>query len=231
LYAKARYYHPGIGRFISTDPVGGNIEAPQSWNRYAYALDNPVKYTDPTGKAPPGVLTEQAIRRDLTSAQVEEFNQIQNEVESVAAGPVLFFTPGPDELLLTAVLKPIGRLAGRLMARFLSKGDEAVEAVVRGGPYGHLDDHSSVSSGKPFTQSQKRKILAENQGRNSGQILDDVTGEPLVPAQQHTRGVTPPGNEAHVDHVYPRSQGGPNSFANAEVRSRAANLLKGDKIE
>ena len=101
----------------------------------------------------------------------------------------------------------------------------------RGGPYGHLDDHPSVNSGKKFTQSQKQKILAENEARNSGQLLDDVTGEPLVRPQQHKRGVTPPSNEAHVDHVYPRSKGGPNSFSNAEVRSRASNLQKGSKIE
>ena len=50
LYAKARYYHPGLGRFISTDPVGGNSDDPQSWNRYSYVQNNPVNATDPTGE-------------------------------------------------------------------------------------------------------------------------------------------------------------------------------------
>jgi hypothetical protein len=45
-----------------------------------------------------------------------------------------------------------------------------------GGSYGHLDDHPSVNSGKPFTQTQKQRILAENEA----QVLDDVTGQPLV---------------------------------------------------
>jgi len=38
----------------------------------------------------------------------------------------------------------------------------------RGGPYSHLDDHPSVGPGKDFTQSQKQKILKENEGRGGG---------------------------------------------------------------
>ncbi len=37
----ARFYSPGLGRFVSADtvvPIPGN---PQDWNRYAYALNNP----------------------------------------------------------------------------------------------------------------------------------------------------------------------------------------------
>jgi RHS repeat-associated protein len=55
--------------------------------------------------------------------------------------------------------------------------------VGRGGPYGHLNDHPSVNSGKPFTASQKKRILAENEAKNGGQILDDKTGLPLVRPQ------------------------------------------------
>jgi hypothetical protein len=43
-----------LGRFLSFDPVGGNPAAPQSWNRYAYVLGNPLKYTDPHGLFPCG---------------------------------------------------------------------------------------------------------------------------------------------------------------------------------
>ena len=109
----------------------------------------------------------------------------------------------------------------------------AVQATTgdRGGPYGHLEDHPSVNSGKDFTQTQKKNILAENTARNSGEIRDDRTGELLVPSQQSLKGVTPPSNEAHVDHVYPASEGGPNSYANAEVRSRANNIEKSNRIE
>jgi RHS repeat-associated protein len=48
-YYGARYYDPQIGRFISPDTIVPNPANPQSLNRYSYCLNNPLKYTDPTG--------------------------------------------------------------------------------------------------------------------------------------------------------------------------------------
>ena len=48
-YYGARYYDASIGRFISADSVGQKPTDPQSLNRYTYCLNNPLKYTDPTG--------------------------------------------------------------------------------------------------------------------------------------------------------------------------------------
>ena len=45
-YYRARYYHPGLQRFISEDPIhffGGDI------NLYGYVGNDPLKYTDPHG--------------------------------------------------------------------------------------------------------------------------------------------------------------------------------------
>jgi hypothetical protein len=40
------------GRWMTPDPVGGDITNPQSLNRYAYALDNPETLADPSGLWP-----------------------------------------------------------------------------------------------------------------------------------------------------------------------------------
>jgi RHS repeat-associated protein len=48
-YYGARYYDASIGRFISADTIVPNPANPQAFNRYTYALNNPLKYTDPTG--------------------------------------------------------------------------------------------------------------------------------------------------------------------------------------
>ncbi|MCB8953070.1 MAG: RHS repeat-associated core domain-containing protein [Ardenticatenales bacterium] len=49
IYYNARYYLPGVGRFVSADTIVPGPANPQSLNRYAYALNNPVRYTDPSG--------------------------------------------------------------------------------------------------------------------------------------------------------------------------------------
>ncbi len=69
-YFNARYYSSTQGRFTSVDPFNINLQRqaetdprdgealliayliePQQWNRYAYAVNNPQKYVDPTGEA------------------------------------------------------------------------------------------------------------------------------------------------------------------------------------
>jgi hypothetical protein len=43
-------YDPTIGRFISPDTVIQSMANPQCFNRYSYCLNNPLKYTDPSGQ-------------------------------------------------------------------------------------------------------------------------------------------------------------------------------------
>jgi RHS repeat-associated protein len=50
IYMEARYYDPLIGRFYSNDPVGFTETNPVSFNRYAYANNNPYRFTDPDGQ-------------------------------------------------------------------------------------------------------------------------------------------------------------------------------------
>ena len=50
-YYGARYYDPLLGRFIQPDDEIPNLFNPQSLNRYSYVLNNPLRYTDPTGHA------------------------------------------------------------------------------------------------------------------------------------------------------------------------------------
>jgi RHS repeat-associated protein len=45
----ARQYDPVLGRFVSADTIVPEPGNPQSWNRFAYVYNNPLRYTDPTG--------------------------------------------------------------------------------------------------------------------------------------------------------------------------------------
>jgi len=51
-YFGARYYDPVVGRFMGVDPKAFSAEDIYSFNRYAYANDNPHKFVDPDGKNP-----------------------------------------------------------------------------------------------------------------------------------------------------------------------------------
>jgi RHS repeat-associated protein len=48
-YATFRYKTNRFGRFASPDPIAGSRSDPQSLNRYAYVLDDPVNLVDPLG--------------------------------------------------------------------------------------------------------------------------------------------------------------------------------------
>lgn len=50
-YFNARHYSFAAGRFMSPDPYNGSMDLrnPQSFNRYAYVLNNPLRFTDPSG--------------------------------------------------------------------------------------------------------------------------------------------------------------------------------------
>jgi RHS repeat-associated protein len=46
---NGRIYDPALGRMLSPDNYVQDPYNPQNYNRYAYVLNNPLKYTDPTG--------------------------------------------------------------------------------------------------------------------------------------------------------------------------------------
>jgi RHS repeat-associated protein len=51
-YMHARYYDPRVARFLSLDTVidaKAALVQPQSWNRYQYVRNNPLRFLDPTG--------------------------------------------------------------------------------------------------------------------------------------------------------------------------------------
>ncbi|MCD7935624.1 MAG: FG-GAP-like repeat-containing protein [Tannerellaceae bacterium] len=47
---NARLYDPALGRFLAPDPHIQDPARSQNYNRYAYAMNNPLVYTDPDGE-------------------------------------------------------------------------------------------------------------------------------------------------------------------------------------
>ena len=48
-YFGARYYRQTWGRFATIDPLAGDPSDPQSFDRYIYSRNNPLRFVDPSG--------------------------------------------------------------------------------------------------------------------------------------------------------------------------------------
>lgn len=73
-FDHARNHDFNLGRFMSPDRRGGNVNAPHSWNRYTYTFGNPLRYIDPNGleALDPSVraFLEAFYRTDLSAVEV-----------------------------------------------------------------------------------------------------------------------------------------------------------------
>lgn len=66
-YMGARYYDPIVGRFMGIDPVSFKESNIHSFNRYAYANNNPYKFIDPDGRDPWMVLNGSELTEHYAS--------------------------------------------------------------------------------------------------------------------------------------------------------------------
>jgi RHS repeat-associated protein len=115
-YMSARYYNPTLGRFISPDPVHfveGNIH---SFNRYAYANNNPMRYIDPTG-----MFTEE------TAKEADKMGVQGDPVPAAVQGPVQQLTTG---LAVVTVAAPLAVAAGPSFLGWVATGWNAAKAAL-----------------------------------------------------------------------------------------------------
>jgi RHS repeat-associated protein len=140
-----------------------------------------------------------------------------------------------SDLIVSLVGNGAGPVIGYAKSRLNSSPirtalSDANQATLKGETSITRGDVGTSLKGKAFTAAQKRDILAANRGKNGGVLKSDKSGTELVQAQKSQKGITPPDNEAQVDHIYPRSKGGQNSQDNAQILSRKENIQKGDKL-
>lgn len=70
-YFEARYYASTQGRFTSVDPLLASAKRrnPQTWNRYTYGMNNPLRFTDPDGEDAVDE-NDLEVRRTTTTTEV-----------------------------------------------------------------------------------------------------------------------------------------------------------------
>ncbi len=81
-FYNARWYDAVLGRFVQADTLVPQAGDPQALNRYSYALNNPLKYTDPSGHAV-FVDTEAEVVVDRASGRLRPRNGLARAQRSV----------------------------------------------------------------------------------------------------------------------------------------------------
>jgi len=158
-YFGARYYRAGTGRFTTVDPAldaDKAIADPQRWNRYAYTLNNPLKYTDPDGRMPWPVIAQWA-QRVLSSPTVQRAGA-WTQTQGVAAwnwATRFFNSPAGQESVQTIGELVTGTQAPSAASAF---GFSRVDGAIEGFTFGRLANGAEVaakfeSAGKTLTAS------------------------------------------------------------------------------
>ncbi len=119
----ARYYDPQLQRFIQGDDRIPDFANPQSYNRYSYVLNNPLRFTDPSGHDP--MLGSEVYHAALYAAQngqdVRAAIDRQLEVNDMAAGMMAATIAGAGVTVVVGATAPeglpvLGRLGWAAMA-------------------------------------------------------------------------------------------------------------------
>jgi len=158
-YMHARYYNPLVGRFMSVDPKDRYkpLQAPQQWNRYTYALGNPLRFVDPDGR-------ESAQHR--IDAEVEAYVEQGVEpswhdptLQKVAVVGMMLLSPVDEVAVGGWLLRGAAQLARG--ARAATKVDDVADAA-----------RASTQSGIAVTRHGVNQKI--NRGVRSADELDAI---------------------------------------------------------
>ena len=162
-YLRARYFDAELGRFLSRDSWAGGATAPQSLNRYAYVTNNPVRYTDPSGRCGIDLIAD--IGFSLFSLGQVIFGPEKERAENL----------GYLALDVGGVIIPCGAGMG-MLARGARTTDTAEDAI-GGGFMGHRGYELGNAPYQP--------------ARNTGTTIGDRTFTGHALDQMQNRGIMP----------------------------------------
>ena len=143
---KGRLYDPLLGRFFSPDNYVQLPDFTQSYNRYSYCLNNPLKYTDPSGEL---------FGIDDAVFAFAAFNVASSMMHAAANGQNIW-KAGAFSLLSSAASFGIGQLFG-------SVGSVGKE-LLRAGAHGIASGIFNVLGGGDFGNGFAAGVTASGLG-------------------------------------------------------------------
>jgi RHS repeat-associated protein len=153
-FAQARMFGSSLGRFTSPDPykivaeiqleeneekarkkLKVYLSQPQQWNRYAYVINNPMKYTDPTGE----VIWARGSKEERNAIYLEILNVLGDETNNLTvtseevrmedgSTATKIYISDADAKLLAGEVFPENGVVNKGMAALLAKGGKNIEA-------------------------------------------------------------------------------------------------------
>ncbi|MGH1506260.1 MAG: RHS repeat-associated core domain-containing protein [Acidimicrobiales bacterium] len=164
VHLRARPYDPGTGRFLAIDPVQPGSPGTTGWQHYAYAVNNPSTWTDPTGQT---VLIEYA---GLTAEQADQTDVVASSIANCAVAGLQAASQG----LETGVAAPD---PGRAVLRECAIG-AAVPFGTALGLYGlgkYLDTDVERLGPRSTADNAVPNSAADDAAYQGVEFLDDTT--------------------------------------------------------
>ena len=172
VYMQARYYEPVSGRFLSVDPVEPSGANTFSFNRYAYADNNPIVRTDPDGRDPDFAFGVGVGLSPWISDKDKAF--LQRVFAQAHQGDTLAGVGIGQSLKEVADTKETSKATLMAIAAKV-----AVILVNRG-----RGTSGGSRAGKSFTPKGKAEIDSANAQRNGGVNVCEHCGVEVVPGQR-----------------------------------------------
>ena len=154
VYMQARYYDPITARFAGVDPIQPKSGSLFNFNRYAYANDNPYKYTDRDGRfaqliwgAVAGAAVEVFIETAIQGKSLSEVN-LTNVAIAAGAGAV---TAGVGSVAALAAARgtiTVGQAVARTAAVGAAVG--SVSSVAQDVANGEQPSAAKAAAGAAF---------------------------------------------------------------------------------
>ncbi|BDU19988.1 RHS repeat-associated core domain-containing protein [Dyella sp. GSA-30] len=236
-YMQARYYDPASGRFFSVDPAGVESGNSTTFNRYSYANNNPIVYTDPDGRQSTmdaGVWATEAVMAQQSPQQVQRLNEqnvgqlkiVAASLATMAASPAAGFVARTAAAVVTDSLAA-GSVTTGLMANgssVVASGAIVAEAVaaVNGMPGPSEPAFTGISLEAKATTFSANQIKAD---MTSGQAIENLAANGYAKAVSQSGTVTVMSKGESVYTFYPGSTGG--GVAGAPTGIPSASLTVG----
>jgi len=142
-YLQSRYYDPSIGRFLNIDDTNYlSDDTSSSLNLYAYAVNNPVMFTDSTGYFIDGLI-------DIISIGWSLYDLIKDPSWSNAGW-----------LALDILFAVIPFLTGSRVIKITSKSDEVVDAIKYTNKLDNVGDAIVIGNGMDNVKFAASKLDA-----------------------------------------------------------------------